>query len=101
MNVGTVLSGIISLLAHPNADDGLMSDISAQYKHHREAFDARAREMTRHHATGAGAAGAAGGGEGAGLEGFEAVAAGEGEVRRAAPEEGAEPPKKVSRMALR
>ena len=46
----TVLSGIQSLLSHPNADDGLMSDIAKEYKQARQVFDDKARQFTRERA---------------------------------------------------
>merc|ERR1719353_2665739 len=51
LNIPTVLSTIRLLLEHPNPDDGLMTDITHEYKHRREVFDAKARESVRAHAT--------------------------------------------------
>lgn len=51
LEVPTVLASIRVLLAEPNPDDGLMADITDQYKNHRAAFDATARRMTAQHAS--------------------------------------------------
>eukprot|EP00887_Chlorella_sp_A99_P007099 scaffold2.g7099.t1 len=66
LSLATVLQSLGLLLAHPNPDDGLVTDVTSEYKHQRQAFDAKARQWTRRHAmpdaaaaAGAGAAGAA------------------------------------------
>ena len=53
LNVLTLLSTIRVLLAEPNADDGLMPDITAQFKRDRGAFDDAARAWTLKHASSA------------------------------------------------
>eukprot|EP01018_Ginkgo_biloba_P001437 Gb_23918 [translate_table: standard] len=50
LNIATVLASIGLLLAEPNPDDGLMSDISAEYKHGRSIFDQKARSWTQKYA---------------------------------------------------
>ncbi|QDZ21773.1 ubiquitin-conjugating enzyme [Chloropicon primus] len=50
LNISTVLSTIRLLLEHPNPDDGLMTDITQEYKHNRELFDAKARKSVEAHA---------------------------------------------------
>jgi len=53
LNVLTLLSTIRVLLAEPNADDGLMPEITAQFKRDRGAFDDAARAWTQEHASSA------------------------------------------------
>ena len=43
-NISTVLTSIHLLLSEPNPDDGLMADISAEYKHNRPLFEGKAKE---------------------------------------------------------
>ncbi|KAG0621692.1 hypothetical protein M758_3G041000 [Ceratodon purpureus] len=50
LNIGAVLASIRVLLEEPNHDDGLMSDISAEYKHNRALFDDKARQSTERYA---------------------------------------------------
>mmetsp|Transcript_35711 Transcript_35711/g.43084 ORF Transcript_35711/g.43084 Transcript_35711/m.43084 type:complete len:304 (+) Transcript_35711:476-1387(+) len=50
LNVSTVLASIRLLLAEPNPDDGLMAEVSDEYKHNRAVFDAKARKLTQQHA---------------------------------------------------
>ncbi|XP_024362595.1 uncharacterized protein [Physcomitrium patens] len=50
LNIGAVLASIRVLLEEPNHDDGLMSDISAEYKHNRALFDDKARRCTERYA---------------------------------------------------
>lgn len=50
LNIGAVLASIRVLLEEPNHDDGLMSDISAEYKHNRAIFDDKARRSTERYA---------------------------------------------------
>lgn len=50
LNIATVLSSIGLLLSEPNPDDGLMGDISAEYKHNRSNFDQKARSCTQKYA---------------------------------------------------
>lgn len=45
-NLHTILTSIQLLLAEPNPDDGLMADISSEYKHKRPTFIAKAKEWT-------------------------------------------------------
>ncbi|KAH7434073.1 hypothetical protein KP509_07G099900 [Ceratopteris richardii] len=46
LNLSTVLASIGLLLAEPNPDDGLMGDITAEYKHDRLSFDVKAKNWT-------------------------------------------------------
>ena len=46
----TVLLSIQLLLAEPNPDDGLMSDISVQYKYDRPRFTLTAKEWVQKYA---------------------------------------------------
>ena len=50
MNISTTLQHIRLLLATPNADDGLMPEITAQYKANKRLFEKTAKEWTRRHA---------------------------------------------------
>lgn len=50
LNIATVLASIGLLLSDPNPDDGLMGDISAEYKHNRSNFDQKARSCTQKYA---------------------------------------------------
>ncbi|KAJ4897692.1 putative ubiquitin-conjugating enzyme E2 37 [Raphanus sativus] len=50
LNISTVLTSIRLLLTEPNPDDGLMCDVSREYKYNRQAFDYKAREMTEKYA---------------------------------------------------
>lgn len=43
-NISTILTSIQLLLSEPNPDDGLMADISQEYKHNRPAFLRKAKE---------------------------------------------------------
>ncbi|GLD91775.1 hypothetical protein PINS_up000308 [Pythium insidiosum] len=51
VNISTLLTTIRLLMAEPNADDGLMPEITDLYKHNRELFRRKAVEMTKQHAT--------------------------------------------------
>ena len=51
-NLSTVLTSIQLLLSEPNPDDGLMSDISHEYKHNRPQFLEKARLWVKKHASG-------------------------------------------------
>ncbi|KAL2649431.1 hypothetical protein R1flu_017559 [Riccia fluitans] len=50
LNIPTVLASIGLLLSEPNPDDGLMGDITAQYKHDRFSFDMTATKWTEQYA---------------------------------------------------
>ncbi|KAG2294105.1 hypothetical protein Bca52824_040774 [Brassica carinata] len=50
LNISTVLTSIRLLLTEPNPDDGLMCEVSREYKYNRQAFDYKAREMTEKYA---------------------------------------------------
>jgi len=50
LNIRTLLTSVRLLLSEPNPDDGLLADISQQYKFHREEFNAEARRFTKLHA---------------------------------------------------
>eukprot|EP00899_Mesostigma_viride_P005292 jgi/Mesvir1/14764/Mv05405-RA.1 len=54
INLSTLLATLGLLLAEPNGDDGLMADITHQFKHNRAEFDAVARAWTRKYAMGEG-----------------------------------------------
>lgn len=45
-NLHTILTSIQLLLAEPNPDDGLMADISVEYKQRRPTFISKAKEWT-------------------------------------------------------
>ena len=51
VNLSTLLTTIRLLIATPNADDGLMPDITNLYKTNPKKFAARARQLTLLHAT--------------------------------------------------
>lgn len=51
LNLSTLLASIGLLLAEPNPDDGLMGEITAEYKHNRPSFDLKARKWTELYAT--------------------------------------------------
>ncbi|KAF3509878.1 hypothetical protein F2Q69_00004266 [Brassica cretica] len=50
LNISTVLTSIGLVLSEPNPDDGLMCEVSREYKYNRQAFDYKAREMTQKYA---------------------------------------------------
>jgi hypothetical protein len=50
LNIATVLSNIQLLLAEPNPDDGLMAEITQQFRIDRHAFNEAARAQTLAHA---------------------------------------------------
>lgn len=50
MNISTTLQHIRLLMATPNADDGLMPEITAQYKSNKRLFEKTAKEWTVRHA---------------------------------------------------
>ncbi|BDA50956.1 Ubiquitin-conjugating enzyme E2 T [Coccomyxa sp. Obi] len=50
LNISTVLASIGLLLADPNPEDGLMTEVAAEYKLNRAAFDMKARQMVERHA---------------------------------------------------
>jgi ubiquitin-conjugating enzyme E2 D len=51
LTVSKVLLSISSLLADPNPDDPLVTDIADLFKKDRTKYDAKAREYTRTYAT--------------------------------------------------
>lgn len=51
-NLHTILTSIQLLVAEPNPDDGLMADISSEYKQRRPTFNAKAKEWTHKYAMG-------------------------------------------------
>lgn len=51
-NISSVLTSIQLLLAEPNPDDGLMADISKQYKHNRPLFMQLAQDWVSRYARG-------------------------------------------------
>ena len=52
-NLSTVLTSIQLLLSEPNSDDGLMADISHEYKHNCPQFLEKAKMWVKKHASGA------------------------------------------------
>ncbi|KAG8077243.1 hypothetical protein GUJ93_ZPchr0007g5063 [Zizania palustris] len=50
LNIATVLRSIGLLLSDPNPDDGLMAEISREYKYNRQVFDINARCWTEKYA---------------------------------------------------
>ncbi|KAL5221384.1 hypothetical protein ABZP36_026097 [Zizania latifolia] len=50
LNIATVLRSIGLLLSDPNPDDGLMAEISREYKYNRQVFDINARSWTEKYA---------------------------------------------------
>ena len=50
LNISTVLQSVRLLLSEPNGDDGLMADVTEQFKHDREGFEREARRRTKEHA---------------------------------------------------
>ena len=51
LNLSTVLTTVRLLMSRPNPDDGLVLEITEQYKQNRAAWEAKARQMTLTHAT--------------------------------------------------
>jgi ubiquitin-conjugating enzyme E2 D/E len=51
LNISKVLLSICSLLADPNPDDPLVSDIANIYKSNKAQYDANAREYTLKYAS--------------------------------------------------
>ena len=49
-NISTVLTSIQLLVSEPNPDDGLMADISHEYKHNRPRFVEKAKEWVQMYA---------------------------------------------------
>ena len=49
-NISTILTSIQLLLGEPNPDDGLMAEISQEYKHNRPGFVKRAKEWVDRYA---------------------------------------------------
>ena len=49
-NIYTVLTSIQLLVSEPNPDDGLMADISHEYKHNRPRFVEKAKEWVQMYA---------------------------------------------------
>ena len=56
LNISTVLASLQLLMSEPNADDGLMVDITHQYTHDHARFERTAIEHTKRYATTAGTA---------------------------------------------
>ncbi|KAG9464576.1 hypothetical protein GDO78_019699 [Eleutherodactylus coqui] len=50
LNLSSVLTSIQLLMNEPNPEDPLMADIAREYKYHRAAYTATAREWTEKHA---------------------------------------------------
>ncbi len=51
LNLSTLLTTVRLLMSRPNPDDGLVLEITEQYKNNYVAWEAKAREMTLKHAT--------------------------------------------------
>jgi len=51
LNIATVLTSIGLLLSEPNPDDGLMAEISREFKYNRQVFDINARLWTEKYAS--------------------------------------------------
>ncbi|KAG0538370.1 hypothetical protein BDA96_03G230200 [Sorghum bicolor] len=51
LNISTVLTSIGLLLSDPNPDDGLMAEISREYKYNKQVFDINARLWTEKYAS--------------------------------------------------
>lgn len=51
LNIGTILTSVQQLMAEPNPNDALMSDIAAQFTYRRSDFEAQASAETLKHAT--------------------------------------------------
>lgn len=49
-NISTILTSIQLLIAEPNPDDGLMAEISHEYKHNRPRFLEKAKEWVQKYA---------------------------------------------------
>ncbi|KAI5017093.1 hypothetical protein ZWY2020_037471 [Hordeum vulgare] len=50
LNISTILRSIGLLLTEPNPDDGLMAEISREYKYNRQVFDLNAQSWTEKYA---------------------------------------------------
>eukprot|EP00043_Microstomoeca_roanoka_P018339 m.195516 g.195516 ORF g.195516 m.195516 type:complete len:251 (-) comp16804_c0_seq2:1954-2706(-) len=50
INIATLLTSLQVLMSEPNPDDGLLPDVSSEYKYRRSQFLERAKEHTRQHA---------------------------------------------------
>ncbi|KAH0435228.1 hypothetical protein IEQ34_026638 [Dendrobium chrysotoxum] len=50
LNISTVMMSIGLLLSEPNPDDGLMAEVSREYKYNRKVFDEKARDWTNRYA---------------------------------------------------
>nr|TKW15249.1 hypothetical protein SEVIR_5G224900v2 [Setaria viridis] len=51
LNIATVLTSVGLLLSEPNPDDGLMAEISREYKYNRQVFDINAQLWTEKYAS--------------------------------------------------
>ena len=83
VNLSTLLTTIRLLMSEPNPDDGLMPDITEQYRSNRALFDRTATAATARHATpqqgfGGGGGGGGGGAADGGAGGASAGAGGGG-----------------------
>ncbi|PKA61702.1 putative ubiquitin-conjugating enzyme E2 37 [Apostasia shenzhenica] len=50
LNISTIMTSIGLLLSEPNPDDGLMAEISKEYKYNRKLFDEKARSWAQKYA---------------------------------------------------
>ena len=51
LTIATLLTSIQALMSSPNADDGLMADITDEYRQNPKLFNRKARSATLRHAT--------------------------------------------------
>jgi ubiquitin-conjugating enzyme E2 T len=51
LSVFTILQSVALLMSEPNPEDGLVTDVTHEYRHHRELFDMKAKQWTRKYAT--------------------------------------------------
>ena len=49
-NISTILTSIQQLVTYPNPDDGLMADISHEFKHNRPVFTVKAKQWVEEYA---------------------------------------------------
>lgn len=51
LSVFTVLQSVSLLMSEPNPEDGLVTDVTHEYRHHRDLFDMKAKQWTKKYAT--------------------------------------------------
>lgn len=52
LNVATLLTSVLALMSEPNGEDGLMVDITDEFRRRPEVFEQKAREWTGKYASG-------------------------------------------------